>query len=372
MTPLVATEFTTGTARAFSRLLVISGYRAFHLAFGDGNRCYSGWEKFAADLEDPLRGLVDLFLLLRPVEPARAERILGEEIYQALLSEEILRETPSGVRTPGLILISFKGLTFFHEYTQRPGIYFGNDSIGLGVYQSPAYGGRTLDLCSGTSIQAMISAQHSAESYAVEINPRAARIAAINLRMNALQDKVRLINASLEEYGRTTTETFDLVTFNPPLLPVPDVLDYPFVGDGGGDGLDVTRLTLQLYLPHIAPGGGIEFIGCGLGRDRQPLFVDELGAILAEHGAHGVVHLLTRYNMQRGDTFYDGLIETAAINSKISTNLSDAVFDLHFQKLGMTELYTFFMRGERPLEKSGKQSGVAIVDLGDGGNCWFH
>ncbi len=34
---------------------------------------------------------------------------------------------------------------------------------------------------------------------------------------------------------------FDLICMNPPLLPIPSGLGYPFIGDGGPDGLAVTR-----------------------------------------------------------------------------------------------------------------------------------
>ncbi len=40
---------------------------------------------------------------------------------------------------------------------------------------------------------------------------------------------------------------FSLVVVNPPLLPIPDEIPYPFVGDGGQSGLDITL--------HILKGG---------------------------------------------------------------------------------------------------------------------
>jgi hypothetical protein len=359
------------SAQELSRLVTSTGYRSFHLAFGDGNHCFKGWQGFVGKLEDPLRGLVQLLLLCRYLNPGRARCILGSSLFQEMSEEGLLVEEAMGVRTPGLILISFRSLLFFHQCGPRPSIYFGNDSIALGMYQNPSFRGTTLDLCSGTSIQAMISAQHGSRCYAVEIDPRAAKVAATNLRLNDLHEKVQLINRSLEDYAADAQESFDLITFNPPLLPIPAVLHYPFVGDGGGDGLEVTRRVLNLYLPRLTAGGGIEFIGCGLGREHTPIFVDDLAAILRQHDAQGRVQLLSRYDLRRGDSFYDSLVRTAAMSSEVTLDLAYAVFDLHFQRLGFNELYPFFLRGERQKPSANNGSTIAITDVSEGGNCWF-
>ena len=58
--------------------------------------------------------------------------------------------------------------------------------------------------------------------------------------------------------------------------------------------------------------------------------------------------MLKRYDMRRGDVFYDSLIGTAAINSKLSCDLADAVYEKNIScRLGYDELYTFFMRIEK-------------------------
>ncbi|HLI75600.1 MAG TPA: hypothetical protein VKV02_01545, partial [Acidobacteriaceae bacterium] len=120
-------------------------------------------------------------------------------------------------------------------------------------------------------------------------------------------------------------------------------------------------------------GGAMEFIGCGMGRKQEPLFVEELGALAEEHGARGMIQLLKRYDMRRGDVFYDSLVDTAAINSRLSADLSDAVFSEHFRRLGFDELYTFFMRIERETpEDRMMRSTLRVTDLSDAGNCWFH
>lgn len=359
-------------AARFSRFLSSSGYRMFHSAFGDGNQQYDQWRQNATKLEEPLRSLVELFLIGRGFPIDHVRRIIGNEFYDALLAENVLIESTGQVCTPGLILVSFRSLLFFHENTRRPGIYFGADSVALGIYQHPAHAGRTLDLCAGTGIQAMISAQHGSESVAVEIHPRAARLASLNLRLNNLENKVRIVNQSLEDFAASHPGKFHLITFNPPLLPVPDAIDYPFVGDGGGDALDVTRRVLALYIPLLTEDGAMEFIGCGMGRDHKPLFVDELTGLARKHGAGGIIQLLKRYDMKRGDSFYEALIATAAMNSRLSCDLADAVYEEHFRRLGYDELYTFFMRIEKLGSEAVDPRTVRITNISDAGQCWFH
>ncbi len=339
------------TARQFRRIVNDAGYRTFHLAFGDGNHRVADWERHLPRLEDPLRGLVELFLLRRMLDARRVRALLGDEVTTALVAEQILVEAGGDIWSDRLLLICFRSILFFHEIERDPRVYFGSDSIALGLYQTPTPGGVSLDLCSGSAIQAMIAAQHGRKAYACEINPRAAAVARVNVALNGLEDKVEVINRSLEDYAAEVKEPLDLVTFNPPLLPVPGLLRYPFVGDGGGDALDVSRRALQLYLPRLAPGGAIEFIGCGLGRDGEPTFVDDVTAIMSEHGARTHAHLLGHALLQRGDQFYDSIVHTAALNTpEVPLEGCFEIFDLHFAKLGYTDIWLFFVRGLRDAE----------------------
>jgi methylase of polypeptide subunit release factors len=352
--------------QVLNRLATRSGYRAFHLVCNDGNKRDRAWAQFSAATVDPLRALVELFLLLRPIDPSRARAVLGATLLEELVADQVLVETPQGIVTDRLILLSFRSLLFFCEHLPRPQIYFGADSVALGVYQSPVPGGVVIDVCSGSAIQAMIAALHARRAYAVEINPRAARIASRNVMMNHLEDRVQVFNLPLEQFAQQVPEPADLVTANPPLLPIPETLDYPFVGDGGPDGLAVTRRILDLYLPHLSAAGGVEFIGCGLGTDGRATFVDSVHDTLARHGARGRVFLVGRSRLERGDGFHDSLVMTAAVNSRIDLEVSHSVCALHFERLGANQMYLFFMRVER-----GGHGEVEIVDVSDGSQSWF-
>ena len=353
--------------QALHSILERSGYRTFHLAFGDGNVQHHKWRRFADRLDQPLRTLVDLFLLQRPIHGDRARQLLGNEVIDGLIAAGALQSDEGGVRTTGLVLISFRGLDFFFELIDRPHVYFGMDSMALGVYQQPVSTGTTLDLCSGAGIQAMIAARHAPRTLAVEIDERASAIARLNVALNDLQDRVTLINAPLEAYAASAAGPFAHIVFNPPQLPAPAGIDYP-VGNGGADGLAITKRILALYLPHLAENGVIEFIGCGLGRDGNPLFVEELGASFAEYGVSGHAQLIGLTELRPGNRTYEVLVQMAAATHNLTVEQSHALFSEHFGALQRNEMYTFFMRGEK---SSRAPSPVSVANLAEPGKEWL-
>ena len=310
-----------------------------------------------------------MFLLQRPIDADRAKTLLGEELAASLIEAGVLRSDGAALRTTGLSLISFRSILFFFELTAQPRVYFNLDSVALGTYQHPARSGLALDLCSGTGLQAMIAAQHARHTYAVEIDERATAIAGINLMLNDLQERVTMINMPLEEYATQVREPFQLITFNPPQLPAPPGIDYA-VGSGGTDGLAMNRLVLELYLPHLAGNGSMEFTGCGLGRDGKPLFLEELAPMLADQGAYGHAQLIGLTELRRGDRIYEALVQTAALSNNIDVERSHTLFEEHFRALDRTEMYTFFMRVDKSPRANGDRR-ITVANLAETGKDWL-
>jgi len=361
---LLSSEPVVARIQEFRRLLAGSGYLSYYLAFGNGNKRRNEWQRYAQNLKPPLRDLVELFLLNGRLETGLVLGLLGKDVYQELLDAEILAEDNGFTSTDKYILICFNSLVFFCEHQRHPSIYFGKDSVALGTYQIPRVDGMGLDLCAGSAIQAMNLALRCKKVHAVEINERAAKIAQFNTCLNSLADKVQTHNLSLEEFAVQNDDAFDLIVFNPPLLPVPKSLHYPFVGDGGPDGLRVTKNILKEYIPKLNAGGSIEFIGCGLGRDGSPTFVEDLSGILGEHRISGYTMLMGKSYLKPGDPLYDSLVVTAALSSNIPLDLSYSVYEVHFEKLEVNELYFFFMRAENDtLREFVCDENMAIMDL---------
>jgi predicted RNA methylase len=99
---------------------------------------------------------------------------------------------------------------------------------------------KTLDLGTGTGVQAMLAAKHSDEVYAVDINPRAVATAAFNCRWNGC-DNVTCLEGSL--FAPVAGHRFDLIVCNPPFVISPGVRHrYRDSGVAGDQfALDVAR-----------------------------------------------------------------------------------------------------------------------------------
>ncbi|MFK7785641.1 MAG: hypothetical protein AB8B56_11025 [Crocinitomicaceae bacterium] len=326
------------------QILSENGYLHFYLAFGDGNKNVFQWQARYEKLENPLKDLVGLFLMKLIVKSETTRELLGDDVVDELIDSGILIEGNEGIHTDNLVLISFNSILFFCEESRDPQVYFGNDSIALGVYQTPLIKGKSLDLCAGSAIQSMIAAQTCDIAKAVEINPKAAKVAQFNIRFNNMVDRVSVENIPLEEFAEKDNDFYDLITFNPPLLPVPEPLFYPFVGDGGEDGLDVTRRILRAYIPKLTETGSIEFIGCGLGKDDHLAFAESLRPIFEEFHMDYNVHVLGAGELKRGDGAFDSSVYTTAMANGIDMEMCNQIYELHYEKLDVNKMYCFFIK----------------------------
>ncbi|MDD2711081.1 MAG: methyltransferase [Verrucomicrobiae bacterium] len=349
------------------RLLSQTGYLDFYLSFGDGNILMESWQQHASRLEDPLRSLVRLFLLQEKLPLARVKRLLGGALLDELVKGGALVKDKGEVFTDKLVLASFNSLLLFFQHVANPRVYFGTDSLALGMYQSRVPGGLTLDLCAGTGIQTMLAAMHAKRSVAVEINPRAAGLARLNARLNNLQGTLKVVNQPLEAFAKENRDHYDLITFNPPLLPVPPALYYPFVGHGGPDGLEVTKRILKLYMPRLKMGGALEFVGCGLGKDNHLLFEDELKRTCRDFSCAGRTLLTGRETIARGKPFYESFLYTAAVHNRLSTDFCHQVCQVHWDMMKANEMCLFFVR----IERTAKRQPWTVIDVTGSACRWF-
>lgn len=104
-----------------------------------------------------------------------------------------------------------------------------------------------LDLGTGSGIHALLAAGHAERVVAVDVNPRAVRLAALNARLNGIGNVETREGSWLEPVAG---ERFDLVVCNPPYVLSPD-RDYLF--RDGGEGL-AERLVRALP-GHLSDGG---------------------------------------------------------------------------------------------------------------------
>lgn len=328
--------------RSLDKKLQHAGYYHIYLSFGDGNTRFQEISRVSSELNLELRVLLDLFLFGRDVPKEAATAILGDEILSSLEDLNLVSATNENISFGSYRLIKFRNLTYIFEFSANPQAYFGDDSIALAIYQAGNQGAKTLDLCCGPGVQMLISAQTSELSLGVEINKVAASLAAVNVAINEFSTRAEIYNGDLRTFAPSLRHNFDLITFNPPLLPIPSDLEYPFVGDGGTDGMEITRDIIKNYSPYLTDGGSIFFIGTTLTTDARAA---DLKRILTEIG--NTVDLvpqvvITSHNtFENGNAFFETLISTTSSFRSQNAEAVRRSFLSHISQTGQNQFVTF-------------------------------
>lgn len=99
---------------------------------------------------------------------------------------------------------------------------FSMDAVLLARFCSVPARGRIMDLCTGNGVVPMlVSTRTRAELWGVEIQERLADMAARGVALNGLEERIHILRGDLKEIHKTVgTGTYDLVTVNPPYMPV--------------------------------------------------------------------------------------------------------------------------------------------------------
>ena len=225
-----------------------------------------------AELQEPLKSICDLLLFGKTVRMEKLPETLVESMLKIRESGLIvLRE--NAVSLNNLYLQLVNGLLYFSELPHgRQTIYYGTDSYALACRLGTAPSrNNVLDYCAGPGIQGLLSASRGAHVTAVEVNPLASELSLCNARLNKLDTLFNVINKSIIESETDLKNLrFDFICANPPLLPFPFNLNYPFVGDGGTDGLSVIRQIMNYGIPHLSNNGKIVTLGLSGGSEVGP------------------------------------------------------------------------------------------------------
>ena len=118
---------------------------------------------------------------------------------------------------------------------------------------------KVLDMFTGCGVIAILAAKNGASSVAgVDISAAAVNCAKHNAFLNGVKDSVRFIQSNLWEYI-PTTEKYDIITANPPLLPVhPETLLEMAIADS--PDMNVTKGFLQECKTHMADKNSIVYM----------------------------------------------------------------------------------------------------------------
>lgn len=289
-----------------------------------------------------MQGIIDLFLLGRLVQPSELYGV-PPEVIEALERGDILsRHRDGSISLSGLVLLPIMGLWLLCQKAQpNPTLYFGDDSIALAQRLFARPGARALDLCAGPGIQALRLAMLGADVVAIEVNPVAAALAKLNVALNGLESKVDVRIGNL--YEPVLGERFDRICANPPLLPIPDDMPYPFVGHGGADGLKIVQKILD-GLPHVLNQGGIaRILGTTLSDGYLPLCIESLDQWARSSCLQLTMFVTSHHPLIPGSQFFEGLSDTSASTGKITPADARQRFQSSLSRMGATHICAYFL-----------------------------
>ena len=209
--------------------------------------------------EEPLHYLIRLFLLRGRICKDEAKKLFGKSLFETLLAIKMLGvENEKAFSYVALFSVDGFWIATDHRFLflkedimqEDPVMYIGSDSLGL-IQSAPRYPSKyTLDLCTGSGVQAIVASLYSNRVLAIDINPRAVRFARFNAMLNGIHNmQVQL--GSL--YDGLDNHSFDTILANPPFVPSPN-LETKF-RDGGSSGEDVLKKIIEGASKKLSENG---------------------------------------------------------------------------------------------------------------------
>ncbi len=206
----------------------------------------------------PYDSLVRLFVLGQAVSEPAAREALAPMPLDALLAPGLLRREGDGVRSAAAVIPCGDLVLARDFWPSFSGAAPGSDYVlGVGIatlatanlaVRSPARS--VLDLGTGCGALALMAASHADRVVGTDTNPRALNFAALNARLNGI-DNVEFLLGSLFE--PVADETFDLIHCNPPFVISPSAaLAYR---DSGMPGDSLCERVVREAPQRLTEGG---------------------------------------------------------------------------------------------------------------------
>jgi len=154
--------------------------------------------------------------------------------------------------------------------------------------------GCMLELCAGAGQIGLAAAALTGLALVqVEADPVAAGYARTNAAAAGRESQVEVRNARIQT-ALQAGERFSIILADPPYLPTADIARWPedpvAAIDGGADGLDLTRVCLQVAADHLTRGGAMLLQVAG---EQQVRAVVE---VLQTTATFDLTHLETRHH----------------------------------------------------------------------------
>ena len=337
---------------------------------GESNYFLDPWQNYEIlngnilDLDDKRRVIFKFLMLGNELQYSDVIHAMGESIVNLLLDLRFAIKTGDKIKSNGYSILSYLdnyfvvGIPYFYPNcdNKEPAVYIGADSYRLSRLLPSKKASLTLDLCTGSGIQAILQARNSEKVIGVEFNQQAIPVSRFNVELNHVKNIVDIRNGNL--YEPVKNMTFDVITSNPPFIPVPKDVDYPIAGDGGEDGLYVIKKIIEGYDKHLVDGGYGLMIGEAIGNKEIPFLIKILQEILKNNYETTII-LSAKIPIDiQVDTITSFIKNTNKINlTKLELKNK---WKLLYKRLNASFYYVFTLKTKKVKSKSGK---LEVLDL---------
>ncbi len=230
---------------------------------------------YAMQKPDTIRAY-ETFHLNKPIARTELERLIGSDLVSDLAAKKILVEEGSTVvsraRVTGFSpLVVVSDTISFSKEEKSTFVFCGRcssrlaEAVRVDLAEVPRRG-RSLDLCTGSGIQALNGAYSFEEVWGSDINPRAVSFARANAAANGIKH-AKFVESNL---FANIEGTFDLITANTPFLLL-DEGSKALDGYGGKYGMEVELRIFADLDKFLKPNGASLIVASSAfvgGRDR--------------------------------------------------------------------------------------------------------
>jgi len=326
--------------------------------------------KMSDRLEEPLRSFIKVFLVGEFISIERFAGTDFELLIPELVRQGILTYDSAELKigTRGIVLMSVGGLLMFIEKPHyHPTLYYGDESFALLSRLQFFKGKRVLDLCCGPGAQGLSLAATNSHVTLSDVNPLAVALCEINATLNKLGNVDVLHSNVFDSVPKEAS--FDLIVCNPPLLPCPISVRFPFVGHGGDDGLRVTREVIE-GLPEYLADGGSSYISSVLVMGGELDSIEKLRKMVRCSGMSVDVQITAKYRVDVEPGVLQMLAATASATNKNEYERNLEKMRGHFNRASARFLCPAILK----LRKSRTTEKVQVADFSDDGTAslmWY-
>ena len=218
--------------------------------------------------------------------------VMGEAMTEATWNDLLGRETVSRFRRHGLFeehssrrlrlrfrVLCLGELTLVVDHASRTSghVHIGQDSLNLLEFlqrRLTASYGRMLDVGTGSGLLLIALGRTCEQAIGAEINPRAARLASLNVKLNHAKS-CEVVDCDIFESNRLPGE-FDLITWNTPFIFYPESQAADNVdGAGGHMGTAITLRFVERLPDLLAPTGVAHLLSASPILNRRESYLEQ-------------------------------------------------------------------------------------------------